>query len=440
MNQLLQKSQSVRSNSGTDYRVCEFLGGGGQGEVYVAEAGASKKALKWYFPNVATADQKATLNRLVQKGPPDERFLWPEDLVEDPAIAGFGYAMPLRPSGYHGITDLMRAVVAPSYRALTEAAYQLVDCYYSLHSRGYCYRDINFGNVFFNPSSGEVLICDNDNVAFVSDENPASVLGTPRFMAPEVFTGDSKPNVETDLYSLAVLLFYMFVVHHPLEGRAESEIKCFDINAMNRLYGTHPVFIFDPATDANRPDPNFHRNAELYWPNYPRFLQRTFIRAFTAGLKDPQARVRESEWKADIARLNTSISHCGACGEEYFFDLELAKEGTLLVCDSCRKPLNSPIRMKLDGHKEILVLAKDTQLREHHLVSSATLDQRDAVATVIQHPKDPTRLGLQNLTDSTWQYEKENGKSGDVEPQRALSLDANAKVNFETTNAQIRVT
>ena len=215
------------------------------------------------------------------------------------------------------------------------------------------YKRQNFGNVFFNPDSGEVLICDNDNVAFVSDDNPASVLGTPRFMAPEVITGDSKPNVETDLYSLAVLLFYMFVVHHPLEGRAESEIKCFDINAMNRLYGTHPVFIFDPATEANRPDPSFHRNAELYWPNYPRFLQRTFIRAFTDGLKDPQARVRESEWKADISRLNTSISHCGACGEEYFFDLELSKEGTQLTCDACRKPLQSPIRMKLDGHKAV---------------------------------------------------------------------------------------
>lgn len=38
-------------------------------------------------------------------------------------------------------------------------------CWLQLHAQGLCYRDISFGNVFFDHETGEVLICDNDNVA-----------------------------------------------------------------------------------------------------------------------------------------------------------------------------------------------------------------------------------------------------------------------------------
>lgn len=33
-----------------------------------------------------------------------------------------------------------------------------------LHRHGYSYQDLNDGNFFINPESGDVLICDNDNV------------------------------------------------------------------------------------------------------------------------------------------------------------------------------------------------------------------------------------------------------------------------------------
>ena len=32
---------------------------------------------------------------------------------------------------------------------------------------GYSYQDLNDGNFFINPQSGDVLICDNDNVALM---------------------------------------------------------------------------------------------------------------------------------------------------------------------------------------------------------------------------------------------------------------------------------
>jgi hypothetical protein len=60
----------------------KFLGGGGQGEVYRADLGGQKVALKWYFPAQATAEQRAALDILIKKGPPSDKFLWPSELTE----------------------------------------------------------------------------------------------------------------------------------------------------------------------------------------------------------------------------------------------------------------------------------------------------------------------------------------------------------------------
>ena len=92
----------------------------------------------------------------------------------------------------------------------------LADKFLQLHAKGLCYRDISQNNVFFDPANGDILICDNDNVAV--DGNVTGVLGTARFMAPEVALGKTLPTTQTDLYSLAVLLFYILFNHHPFDG------------------------------------------------------------------------------------------------------------------------------------------------------------------------------------------------------------------------------
>jgi len=174
----------------------QFLGGGGQGEVYLADLhdtqqnSHKKVALKWYFPAQATPEQRKGLEVLIKKGPPTEKFLWPIELTESKDVPGFGYVMPLRPPQYKSIVDLMKRRAEPSFHALATAGVQLADSFLFLHAMGLCYRDISFGNVFFDPDTGMVLICDNDNVA-VDGEGVKGVLGTPRFMAPEIVRGEA---------------------------------------------------------------------------------------------------------------------------------------------------------------------------------------------------------------------------------------------------------
>ena len=366
---ILSPGDKIRIDSATECRVEELLGAGGQGEVYGVTINGSRYALKWYYPHTASQDQWDTLRVLIERGPPDVRFLWPIYLVVDDSKPGFGYLMNLRESQYKGVSDLLARHVVPSFRSLATACANLSDAFLQLHARGLCYRDISQGNVFFDPDLGNVLVCDNDNVGI--NGGPTAVLGTPRFMAPEVVRMEALPSTQTDLYSLAVLLFLMLFFSHPLDGRKESQIHCFDLAAMVRLYGTEPVFIFDPRDHSNEPDPEYHRNALIFWNIYPTFLKKLFIQSFTNGLRDPlYGRVRETTWRTMMSRLRDSIFYC-SCGAENFYDAEAHRgsDGIMGSCWNCGRQLRLPPRIQIG--KTMVMLNHDSKLFAHHLEDSS---------------------------------------------------------------------
>lgn len=440
MNQILEAGQTIRMEpSGMPLTVGPFLGGGGQGEVYQAEIAGKAMALKWYFPVTATTEQRNVLKMLIEKGPPDEQFLWPLELVSAADLEGFGYIMPLRELRYKGIVDLMKRRIEPTFRALTTAGLALAHSFLQLHAKGLCYRDISFGNVFFDPKSGDILICDNDNVT-VDGQDVGGIIGTPRFMAPEIVRGEAAPSTQTDLFSLSVLLFYMFMVHHPLEGKKELSIHCLDLPAMRRLYGTEPVFVFDPADDSNRPVKGHHDNALAFWTIYPQYLRDLFTEAFTDGIRDPiGGRIRESQWRAAMVRLRDSIVYCSGCGAENFYDVDLlrAPGSGPRICWSCNRAIQLPPRIRVG--ENILVLNHDAQIFPHHVDEQPTYDFSEPVAAVVQHPSNPNIWGLKNLSEQKWVITTADNTVKDVEPGRSLTLAAGIKVNFGKTEGEIRV-
>jgi eukaryotic-like serine/threonine-protein kinase len=348
--------------------------------------------------------------------------------------------MPLREPGYKSLIDLMKRRIEPTFRALATAGFELADSFFQLHARGLCYCDISFGNVFFEPETGHVLICDNDNVD-VNKVGKSAVSGTPRFMAPEIVCGKEPPSTQTDLFSLAVLMFYMFMVHHPLEGRKEAEIKCFDLPAMRKLYGTEPVFIFDPDDDSNRPVPSYQDNAIIFWNIYPQFLRDLFIKAFTAGIHNPSGgRVQETEWRLAMIRLCDSIIYCPHCGHENFYDADYLKAsgGKLNPCwnKQCQKEIPIPPRIRIG--KNIVMLNYNTELFPHHVDDQKRWDFSEAIAVVTQHPTNPNIWGLKNLSDDKWVTTAADGTVKDVEPGRSVTFAAGTKINFGKAEGEIR--
>ncbi|NEP83285.1 MAG: serine/threonine protein kinase [Okeania sp. SIO3B3] len=501
--QLLKDGQNIKTFSGANCIVKKRLGEGGQGEVYQVNINGKLMALKWYFPHILEQDprQKQRLQKAIQMGAPNDRFLWPIDLVRTRGKpSSYGYIMPLREPRFKSLNDLVKRRIESSFHALVTAGFELADSYYQLHTKGLCYRDISFGNAFFDPDTGEVRICDNDNVDV--NKMPGTVAGTPRFMAPEIVRGEANPSTQTDLFSLTVLLFYILFNHHPLEGAKEQAIHCLDPAAMTKIYGTEAVFIFDPDDDSNRPVPGVQDNPLVFWPIYPQSLRDLFIRAFTDGIRDPEnGRVQENEWRKIMLNLRDSILYCPHCGEQNFYDVDaLKKQGKLNPCWNCHKEIVTPPRIRIsskDNERErenewrkimlnlqdsiiycphcgeqnfydidalkkqgklnpcwncqkeiiiprtssskIIMLNHDTKLFPHHVDDGKKYDFSEPVAEVVRNPKNPNLWGLKNLSAAKWVVTTADNNMKDVEPGRSVTMAVGTKINFGTEQGEIRV-
>jgi serine/threonine protein kinase len=414
---------------GSRWRVGALLGEGGQGAVFSldpVDGDGPSLALKWYRAEAAHPEQHAALVRLAQLPAPSAAFLWPVEVLAGPD-GGFGYVMPLRPAGHVPVAELLTGRVDAPFSTVTRLCMGLADSFLQLHAQGLCYRDISLGNVFFDPVTGDPLVCDNDNVG-IDGRDQARVLGTSRFMAPEVVVGDALPSTGTDLYSLSVLIFYLLMFHHPLQGRRELDHACFDRGVERQLFGTEPLFVFDPEDDSNAPDPVVHGAVLQYWPLYPRYLRDDFTRAFTVGLREPSRRVREGVWRSHLSRLLDGIVVC-ACGRE-----NLTDDGVPMgACWSCGVALPPPVRLRFGPR--VLVLNAGTRVTGHHLRRDYAHD--DTVAEVVVHPSRPDLWGLRNHTSATWSVAGPDGSAQEVGPGRSIGLLPGATLQIGGVTATI---
>lgn len=438
---MLDKGTRLTTDDGEEIEVDRMLGAGGQGEVYRVTTPRGNRALKWYYPACATSEQEDIVKDLVARGFDDDRFLWPTAYVpaevrsevpaevpaELPSTPGrFGYLMDLRPDRFKGLPDLFRRRLHTTTRALLAASLYTVEAYQALHSRGIAYRDISWGNIFFDPAGGQVLVCDNDN-AVVEGES-SGISGTMSFMAPELVRGDAgaSPGTQTDLHSLAVLLFMLLMNHHPLKGRRELEIRCLDEAAEKKLYGKQPLFVFDPQDRSNHPDPEEQSTVLQTWAAAPGILRDLFTQNFTVGLRDPAARVRESQWRDALRAVHDAIVDCADCGRQNMTQPEATTPG---ACWRCAEALVLPPRLVITTPppraERHIRLRRGARVHTHHLVPEpARHDYSDdtLVAELTEHPQKPGKFGLANRSSTTWTAVRADGSAQQVAPGRTVPL------------------
>lgn len=416
----LSPSVKIELKVGGTVTIKKKLGEGGQGIVYLVDLNGKEYAMKWYT-HPCKQEFYANLDNNIRNGAPTPAFLWPQFLSVWKGDR-FGYLMNLRPEEYKDFSHFLLAKVRfSSISALINAALQISNAFRELHRKGYSYQDLNDGNFFINPHTGDVLICDNDNVAPYGTN--LGIAGKCRYMAPEVVLGKSRPNANTDRFSLAVLLFMLLFNNHPLEGKLIAAVPCMTDENERRFYGSNPIFIFDPKNDANRPVTGIHTNAMRRWPLFPKFIHDEFIHAFgSEGIHEPNKRKPENEWQKIFVRLRDEMIKC-SCGGETFIDPGAAQS----TCINCRKKLDKPLILKV-GRNNVFMYPGQKSYVCH--TKSNSDDFTTITGEVIQNKNNPNLWGLRNLSPEVWLCTLPDGSTKNVNKNEVVPVFKDVKITF----------
>ena len=420
----LSKNTVVSLVGGGSATIIKELGRGGQGIVYLVETGGEQKALKWYI-NAPDDGFYRNLEHNIFSGAPSDAFLWPEFLTEKQQ-GSYGYIMRLRPKNYYEFGNFLLAKVSfKSFTAMLSAAMKICDGFMMLHRHGYSYQDLNDGNFFIDPSTGDVLICDNDNVRPQGEKS--GIMGKARYMAPEIVAG-GVPDKYSDRFSLSVILFMLFYVNHPFEGAKVVACPCMTEAYEKRFYGSEALFIYDAGDKSNRPVRGIHQNVIRRWPVFPALLREKFLEEFSQEkLKNPTRREIEQNWEKLISQVRDSLVSCPHCNEETFVDTGAPK----CRCMNCGRDIDLTRRLLFPGRSLPLINSTKIYIDNDNIP--------DGIVT-----SDNTGFPLlKNISTEAWTVETPSGKVKTVDPQNILPIKEGLKISFRvhgiSYKAEIRI-
>ena len=334
----------------------------------------------------------------------------------------FGYVMGLRPSNYKEFSDFLLAKVHfSSLSAAVNAALNITNGFRELHRKGFSYQDLNDGNFFLDPVTGDVLICDNDNVAPYGES--LGIAGKARYMAPEVVRNIKHPDIMTDRFSLAVVLFRLLFLDHPLEGKRVVEQPCLTEEMELKFYGRDPVFIYDKADDSNRPVHGIHANTLRFWPVYPKFIREQFSKAFSKeAMSGKESRPTDNDWQIIFTQLRDCIVKC-PCGGETFLDLT----GDSL-CINCGLKIPKPPVLHSQNRYNIALFPGVRLYRCH--TDRDSDDYKEVTGEVIRNQRNPAIWGLRNLSGDIWTVENKDGAVRSIAGNEVLVVTKTKQIHF----------
>ena len=274
-----------------------------------------------------------------------ELFAWPDAIVRSPRsgirmrnVNAAGEHKPL--SWWVGsrtlkyIPDTMRG----NWLDRTRVASLMARIAWKLHGSGLCHSDFSGDNFLAHVAAQKVVLIDLDNLV-VPDVLPPEMLGTGDYMAPEIVIandrkdGKPRPSIQTDLHSLAVLIYQLLLNRHPLRGPKthDADAQRDDLLAL----GERALYIEDPDDRSNRPHSDFVGAWAL-----GEEVEGLMRLAFTAGLKKPELRPLAATWGDALLRMADQLVPCAnpACPQKAF--ILLANRPAR--CPWCGTPLKFP--------------------------------------------------------------------------------------------------
>lgn len=393
------------------------------GTIAKAEYDGEPKLIKWFMKADLRkiGNQKVLYDNIrnnVLHGSPGNGFLWPADITEWDEGA-FGYVMDTWPEEYVTLEDFMdgreRFV---NWSMIVKAALSLTISFMHLNRRRYHYYNLTEQDVLINTKSGQTLLANND---FASSGIPIKVSKS-TLMAPMYVSGQKKPDDKTDAHLLAVLLFELMFLNHPLEGHAVALRPIMNERYKRMFYVEKPTFIYDAQDDSNRPVRGVHINALLLWNRYPQYIKEAFQEVFHRDVMfERRCGITVKEWYQILLRLRSDIVSC-SCGAE---NLRLPGEHK---CVRCRKAVEK-VWLSYETGGRIYPVIPGGKIYQCQLDEGT--DYETIAAEFIRSKSSSGLCILKNVTDIKWTAVSRNGQKHDVEGKETVIVSDNLKIEIE---------
>jgi len=307
------EGKMIKTASGTQYLLTEKIGEGAQGVVY--DEAMDKFLIKLYKKGSPIQD-KNKLQKLrwleIQNYP--DQFIKPLEIIEEPFI---GYVMK-KVKGHVSLNKLLiparDTAFSEWYNSQTGGlrrrlflGYKIAMQFALLHESNRAYCDISGTNILVNEDPGIASVCmiDIDNI-YIPGGNSGNVLGTSRYMAPEIINRQMEPDIFTDDYSLAVILFELLTTGHPyvgdivINGTPEMQTQAY--------LGLFP-YIDDPDADINKPSQMLPVEAVM-----TNKIRKLFQRTFIKGKDNRMERVPARDFAIAFLEASNLVMKCPVCG------------------------------------------------------------------------------------------------------------------------------
>lgn len=350
----------IQTTEGTKYILTEIAGEGAQGVVY--NEASDKFLIKLYEKSnpIQNENRFNKLKWLIKQDYPDQ-FIRPLELIETPYV---GYVME-KVKGHSTINKLLvpsRDVPFSEWynkqtgglRRRLFLAYKIAMQFALLHDTNRAYCDISGSNILVNtdPTVASICMIDIDNI-YIPGGDSGNVLGTSRYMAPEIMNRQVSPDIFTDAYSLAVILFELLRVGHPYvgdmveDGTPEQQAQAY--------LGLYP-YEDDPSTDINRSSQMLPIDVVT-----TKTLRKLFARTFVQGKEDRMMRTSAREFALACLEASNRVMKCPDCG---CWHIAKANENRQYICPWCDAVNERPLFLQF---KDRYSVSKSTKSKEREV-------------------------------------------------------------------------
>lgn len=461
---MAKKTQKiVIDRNGNEYTIEGSLGSGGQAVVKRVRNVKTKKefALKIYTAQKATYQLKKNIEAIIANGGIKdasgnklEYVITPISIV-DGKNGAFGYIME-----FVNLDDYISIISSwkyqrPSLTTICKIVKQLCIFYRALHrTKGWCYKDLNEGNVYFNPKTGDVMIIDTDNIGEFEKE---LVKGTARYMAPEVVLGEYKPDTRSDYFSLAVFVYRLLVGGFPFEGRYVSNY-CLknDIgldDAMKKLLGKDALYVWHSTNKSNSIEncnsKIWDAQARYYHSLSPK-IQEAFKNTFEINLEFSRRaeRFSDDEWYDLFDKLEKEIKKCphkkGFNNGQTFPDAELCYD-----CGKVQtsfKPLSTPPKNSSNNMSfTVQVISagdskKNLTFKEHQVVKGSEISRHLPQGNLFKtgYSKSKGLFTIMNVSNYIWTIHYDNKTQKQCPPGKQVFIKSDRIISFMAKKVNIK--